>query len=199
MSHFFTVVIVPGATPPDQIEETVTRLLAPYDEKLAVVPYKVYLDQENIEHMASHYKTSADDLAALARHMRNWCGNEGGVDERGLYRLSTYNPQSKWDWWVIGGRWNGKVRSAPRNDETGFNFGSEYHQLPENMLPVKELQTPLSCFALVTPDGVWHEQGEMGMFGMVANEKEEEVWQREVAEILQKHQSDILVGVDCHI
>ena len=63
----------------------------------------------------------------------------------------------------------------------------------------KELRTPLSCFALVTPDGVWHERGEMGWFGMVANEKEQDDWEREVADILQNHQEDILVGVDCHI
>jgi hypothetical protein len=199
MSHFFTVVIVPGTTPPDQIEETVARLLAPYDEDIAVAPYRVYLDRERIERMANHYQTSPDNLTELARHMRDWCGSGGGVDEQGLYRLSTYNPQSKWDWWVIGGRWNGEVRSAPGNDETGFNFGREYHQLPENMLPVKELQAPLSCFALVTPDGEWHERGEMGWFGMVANEKEQDDWEREVADILQKHQEDILVGVDCHI
>lgn len=32
--------------------------------------------------------------------------DESGCGATGTYR-STYNPQSKWDWWVIGGRWNG--------------------------------------------------------------------------------------------
>ena len=27
------------------------------------------------------------------------------------YTLETYNPQSKWDWWTIGGRWSGKFHA----------------------------------------------------------------------------------------
>lgn len=29
------------------------------------------------------------------------------------YELSTYNPDSKWDWWCIGGRWAGKFTATP--------------------------------------------------------------------------------------
>ncbi len=38
-------------------------------------------------------------------------GGEGfGIDGDGVpYSMSTYNPNSKWDWWVIGGRWEGKT------------------------------------------------------------------------------------------
>lgn len=32
--------------------------------------------------------------------------DESGCAGTGTYR-SSYNPQSKWDWWVIGGRWTG--------------------------------------------------------------------------------------------
>ena len=30
-----------------------------------------------------------------------------GLDEEGVYRLTTYNPNSKWDWYEVGGRWTG--------------------------------------------------------------------------------------------
>jgi len=30
-------------------------------------------------------------------------------------------------------------------------------------------------FAVVTPDGQWHEKGRMGWFGLVANEKEKAI------------------------
>lgn len=30
------------------------------------------------------------------------------VDENGCM-TSTYNPKSKWDWWVVGGRWSGEL------------------------------------------------------------------------------------------
>jgi len=36
--------------------------------------------------------------------------------------ISTYNPKSKWDWWVIGGRWNGllipKVKKNPKKPQS---------------------------------------------------------------------------------
>ncbi len=199
MSHFFTVVIVPGDTPTEQIEELVARLLAPYDENLRVDPYKVYLDDQETRRMASSYHLSPHHLTELARHLEDWAGQSGGVDEHGLYRWSTSNPQAKWDWWVIGGRWNGAIRAAPRHDETGFNFGEEYHQLAENMLPVKQLDHTLVCFAVVTPDGVWHEQGKMGWWAVVTDEKDDAEWDEELAGILQNHQDGMLVGVDCHI
>jgi hypothetical protein len=199
MSHFFTVVIVPGTTPTNQIEETVSRLLAPYDENQRVEPYKVYLDREDIARMAARYDIAPDNLAELAHYITRWTGLQGGMDEHGLYRLSTYNPEAKWDWWVIGGRWNGEIRGAPRNDETGFNFGAEYHQLAENLLPVSQLEHRLTCFAVVTPDGSWHERGHMGMWAIVTGEKEQDAWDKEVMALLQQHQGDLLVGVDCHI
>jgi hypothetical protein len=29
--------------------------------------------------------------------VQEWSGREGGVDARGLYALTTYNPHGKWD------------------------------------------------------------------------------------------------------
>jgi hypothetical protein len=35
------------------------------------------------------------------------------VDDDGkAYTVSTYNPESKWDWWVVGGRWPGHFTAA---------------------------------------------------------------------------------------
>jgi hypothetical protein len=199
MSHFFTVVLIPETTEPEHMKETVSRLLAPYDENVHVDPYKMYLSREEIERMARHYQQSSQNLTELARSMEEWTGEEGGGDEEGLYRLRTSNPQAKWDWWVIGGRWNGEVRANPQSDETGFNFGDQYHQLEENMLPVRYLDHTLPCFALVTPDGAWHEQGKMGWWATITDEKTESAWKEEVVKIIQQHQDTILVGVDCHI
>ena len=104
MSHFFTAVIVPGNTPVESIEATVSRLLAPYDENRAVDPYKTYLPQEEIEAMATTFQISSHNLAELASNLPEWSGDTGGVDEQGLYTMSTSNHQARWDWWVIGGR-----------------------------------------------------------------------------------------------
>lgn len=50
------------------------------------------------------------------------------------YELSTYNPQSRWDWWTIGGRWAGKFHrgvDAPDDDvltARGGEWNSPQHE-----------------------------------------------------------------------
>jgi hypothetical protein len=36
-----------------------------------------------------------------------------GFDEEGLFLTSKGNPDGKWDWWVIGGRWQGFWKAKP--------------------------------------------------------------------------------------
>jgi len=91
------------------------------------------------------------------------------------------------------------IRNTYRGDESGFNFPDEYRQLPENMLPVVWLDHTVECHSILTPDGVWHEKGRGGWFGMVADPKDEDAWNTEVADILRQHTDCIAVGVDFHI
>lgn len=104
MSHFTVLVIG------DDYE----KQLEPYDENIEVEPYKKHLDADDVDRMREHYEVPKDaPLKDLVRHMPDWVGSEGGVDEKGLYRLSTYNPKSKWDWYSIGGRWTGFFKLKP--------------------------------------------------------------------------------------
>ena len=50
------------------------------------------------------------------------------------------NPNSFYDYWRIGGRWNGVLIGKPEDDEDGgFNFGNAYEDLGKNSVPVKDL------------------------------------------------------------
>ncbi len=109
MSHFTVLVI----------GEDVEGQLAPYDENLLVEPYRLPMDLDAARDMAHHYfgidpqevrSITADLAAKLIPHMHEWNGCEGGYDEDGLFYLSRYNPDSKWDWYTIGGRWKGFFR-----------------------------------------------------------------------------------------
>lgn len=119
---------------------------------------------------------------------------------------STYNPKSKWDYWRVGGRWDGIVSGteAPSEDN-GFNFGRNHEDLVRNSIPVPLFVDLLAAgkthlpFALVTRDGEWHEKGDMGWWGMVAGEKKPQDWQGEVARILAAHQDAFIVACDLHI
>jgi len=99
MSHFTVAVFTKD---PEQVES----LLAPYDEGLHVAPYIKYTRQQAIEYVRSNFesmKDASDDECYewLAEDFRG----DGMIDTFGNL-LSAYNPNSKWDWWTEGGRWD---------------------------------------------------------------------------------------------
>lgn len=49
---------------------------------------------------------SREDLERIAELLSRE-DRKAEVDEVGLFRWSTYNPDSKWDWYSLGGRWRG--------------------------------------------------------------------------------------------
>lgn len=59
---------------------------------------------------------------SFAQYMSDWCGYEE-VDENGRFGYWT-NPNSKWDWYSIGGRWTGKLKlktiGMGRNGQPGL-------------------------------------------------------------------------------
>jgi len=115
-------------------------------------------------------------------------------------RMTTYNPLSKWDWWVIGGRWDGAIQGEYREShDHGFNFGEEHHQIEYNSIPVEKLPEEFYPFAIVTPDGVWHEKGEMGWFGMATNEQQDSVWLDEVRSIIEQYKNRRIVAIGCDL
>lgn len=183
MSHFTVGVLIPGDTAPTEVENAVGQLLAPFDENIDMEPYPVEIVGEKLAQMQDYYHTT--DLGQLAAKMPEWNSCDGKVEGGTLYAMSTYNPQSKWDWWVIGGRWSDTV--------------------PGNVCKVRELPEGFDCYALVAPgnpehpEPFWHEKGQMGWFGMSYNEKGADNWDAERAEVLSAFPGHLLVVVDCHI
>jgi hypothetical protein len=137
--------------------------------------------------------------------------NTGDVEAKVQELLEPYreeletdaNPESKWDWWRIGGRYDGMIFSAEecesRTTDNGFNWGNEHKELHRNSRAVSALEKHFHCFAIVTPDGEWHERGDMGWWGIVQDEKAGEDWLLEVQRILAANQDCLAVGCDLHI
>lgn len=73
---------------------------------------------------------------------------------------STYNPQSKWDWFEIGGRYEGVMGSG-------------------DVSPLKNVDSDFVPFAFITPDGVWHQKARLGWWGMTTDEKGKDMWIQE--------------------
>ena len=112
--------------------------------------------------------------------------------------ISHYNPDSRWDWYSIGGRWSGFL---PLKE-----LDSEGDHLTTNEALVGEidweylLNEKFPPFCFVTEDGEWIEKGEMGWWGMSFNEQPEDDWATQFKDYLSTLDSNCLVTViDFHI
>lgn len=68
-----------------------------------------------------------------------------------------------------------------------------------DIMDVEKIPKDFKPYAIVTPDGVWHERGEMGYFGMDSNRMPVDKWEKLVKSIFKKHKGYTAVCLDCHI
>ena len=102
--------------------------------------------------------------------------------------ISTYNPQSKWDWYVIGGRWDGWINGRETDRES----------VRDNTATIEQaIERGIIPHAIITPDGEWHEHGRMGWWAMLITENED--WETQAREILAGYPGYDLVILDAHI
>ena len=213
MSHFAVLVLSrPG--------QRVDALLLPYMENCCAEP--------PIEYMEFHEDDECD------------------VDERTGRRGYWQNPNARWDWFVVGGRFSGRLR-APRGErgphspvvrgrydvaemrdvDTSRDW-TEYRAARDlfDRLVAGEIDEldrwysrdmalrrfgdaetyarSVSDFwfrAVVTPDGKWHEVGEMGWWGISSEGAEElrEWIERFRERFVEPYLDCIATVVDCHI
>ncbi len=118
--------------------------------------------------------------------MEDWRSGVGGVDDRGLFAISTFNPNAKWDWYEIGGRWDGHLPGNVLSAAALLNRSDLKSLLPA---------------ALVTPDGSWHQRetfvSEGWMHGRFERTSDRD-WLTEVREALGSHPEHRVVCVDVH-
>jgi hypothetical protein len=134
VSHFTVLVIG------DDVDEQ----LAPYDENLETEPRRQYLEHASddygraIKHLGDHPEdrpAGLDELDVAA--VLSWYHGTEVVEEPGpdgsflYYRMTTYNPQAKWDWYQVGGRWAGffllKEGEEGELGELSWTFDPEFN------------------------------------------------------------------------
>lgn len=104
---------------------------------------------------------------------------------------------SHWDWWTIGGRWDGElVGEAP--DEWDMLVPPSVPSLERNMSLVSFRHPDFRPWAVVTPDGEWHERAQMGWFGMARSEHDDD-WSARCEDIFARYPDHLVVAVDCHV
>ena len=237
MSHFAVAVF-------HEEDQDIDDLLAPYSENLEVEPYIAYTKEQAIRHCKEHWrdeytagKSDEELWKALAMEYNNNTDKEGNI-------YSTYNPDSKWDWYQVGGRWSGHLKLKPSceyecadeayvhevdfsDDLEEYLYALRFWDVVVDGKPQKDGEEIFSFYgpkyyldyygdretyarrvsqwivrAVVTPDGVWHEKGEMGWFGCSSESPEEAGdWDDHFKErFIDTADPDwVITIVDCHI
>lgn len=218
MSHFTVAVF----TKPDGL--SVVELLAKFDKNIEMEPYIALTKEQVIEeskninkkYEATTYAEYLKDPIAYAEkyhhnsphieylkntfpkmlkmtdeeHYQHYI-RDSTTDENGNL-LSTYNPNSKWDWYSIGGRWsnflklkNGLCADSALLSDVDFFFDSK--------------DKSFVTFAVILPDGTWHQRGDMGWWGVATDIKDD--WYDTYKEkFLDTANSNWTITiVDCHI
>jgi hypothetical protein len=227
-------------------------LLAPYDDAFRTVPYgecevPSHLERVNISHQ--------ERFPSFELYMEEYEGYKNKDEITGKYGYWK-NPNAKWDWWTVGGRWSNTLilksgknaDAAPIKDiffiedenlEEILTVTIEGFRVPAPLAPsfqivaseaskawdevmdgkgffkpeyfqkrygskegfIKERLT-FSTYGVVTPDGEWHEPGEMGWFGVSsASPEEAKQFSKSYYDTFIKtaDPNHYLVLVDCHI
>lgn len=195
-----------------------------YPSRTSPEDYLTNLVYKNKEKFVEYFKANKPEMYAsfeqlYAKNGDDWNGMCWRKDPNGVWGVySTYNPNSKWDWYSNGGRWakSIKTKSGEFVDECLLGeidfepFPDEAYEDGEDWLgnPCKQLKEGYEWhydnkdnfpFCIVI-DGEWYEKGKMGWWGMTRNEKESDKWHGEVSALLEKLPADSQVyNVDFHI
>lgn len=171
MTHFVALVVA-------ETEEDIEELVAPYDENMDVEPY---FEPVEVERMVEYAKEKGQTFDKPIDLVEWWNGAPGVVNEAGeIGYMSTYNPDSKWDWYVVGGRWAG----IAENDRC---FAEEVPTIFEDKGYLPSV--------IIDGEG-WHTTKEWGWFGSSSPvEGKEDIVNKKLAE----HRGKNVFIVDFHI
>jgi hypothetical protein len=216
MTHFTVGILVPQGVP--DVESFIAELMDPYYEHGEADPYVCYsLEQAAadiqrdikrleriIERQDPDYNLakSRDILEKLRRttpeeKYAEYVRFHEHFDDQGQ-PVSTYNPDSKWDWYRIGGRWDGWITGNEQSSDHGFNFGARHETVANNSATTElALERNTIPHAIITPDGQWRERGHMGWWAILITENDN--WDSEAREILARYPGHRVVIVDAHI
>lgn len=114
MSHFSVLVVADD-------EQHLEKVMLPYHEYecTGIAQYLQFVPT-NMEEAKEYYQEELRvnvNSPTLAEFIKDYYGHE--PNEEGVFGRWT-NPNKKWDWWVVGGRWSGLLL---RTDGSRGNYG----------------------------------------------------------------------------
>jgi len=209
MTHFVVLIIVPKSIylkGEEEVKAYIRDTIGKYDENLEVEPYvdmtlaQLEKDFEEKKNDQSEnfrkYRKIINKYSSVDEFARKWHGYE--LFDSDGNALSKRNKDVLYDWYVVGGRWNGVITQNETTDEEG--------NLECNSVSVKTLldrfnQSGKKDFHNIVIDlnGVIHKRREYGWWGSYQEKHNESQWQVIYENILNEALDDYVVSLDCHI
>lgn len=191
MTHFVVLIIIPKDIYLKGIKAVkiyIADKMYQYSENLEVEPY-IKILSEDLKLKFENYEKK-DSYESIEEFAKDYYGYD--LDEYGN-ALSTYNNNALYDWYEIGGRWNGLFNNCESDD-----------LLKDNSIFVEDLlndfyQTKKTYSTIVDCNGIVHKNKEMGWWGTYDELESENEWLPKYQEILEKYKDDYIVNLDCHI
>jgi len=203
MSHFTVAVI----TPEQPSDDALAAILQPWHEyECTGVDDQYVIDVDVTDEMRADFEKYGKEGQTFEDFVPYWSSAEVRGDGR-CYRYT--NPNAKWDWWSIGGRWTGllKIKAGASGvlghqawcaDPAEEGHADQARIADIDLHAMAASGHPLRTFAVVK-DGGWFEKGKMGWWAAVADEKPEDQWSAEFDKMLADSGDAWLTIVDCHI
>ena len=101
MSHFSVAVL-------HRADQTVEEMLAPYDEELETEIELEYTREEAIKSAREDYTGNEDKTDEEC--IKFFAEKHGYITDKAGNVYAKYNPNARWDWYVIGGRFEDSLR-----------------------------------------------------------------------------------------
>ena len=206
--HFCIFVLVPPEIfnkGDKEIKDFIGKKMERYhDEYKLPIPVKHYLDEweykdESIQNILKNCLPDPKfDLGTLPEILKKifeeWGVSEEecakthppGVDLEGIYYHTTANDNAQWDWYRVGGRWDGYITNNPQESENGFNFDGKHETIENNNILVSKLPNDKIPYGLVLPNDEWLDKDSSGN------------WRNLFEESLAKFTDHYIVSLDCH-
>ncbi|HYT94554.1 MAG TPA: hypothetical protein VEL76_37915 [Gemmataceae bacterium] len=147
--HSFVLVLVsdPTAKVFDQVDDLIGR----HSDYAEVEPYKEYFEPCSWDGR----EWGEEDAEEFMRRREQMYGEKYGRDDKGYYQWRNTNRDGHYDWYSLGGRWDGVFAGMlPDASDEVDGIGDKVRG---NICRVSEVPAACSAAAIVTPDGTWHE------------------------------------------